>query len=153
MTTSSVVQTALGGSGSQLLKDLTNQGPATSIDSTVLGAAADMAEGDFRIETGIEPDSSLDWHQPALIHGTLYHLEALKARSSDQIEMRRKAFLAACKRIRSKATMAPQTSSTLDPTAETVGAKPDMDRGGFLKGLTDGNQRTTGGITDYSPDD
>lgn len=151
MTTASVVTDALGGASSQLLRDLTNQGASTSIDSTVLASAVSMAEGRFRVLTGVAPDSSLDWHVAPLIAGTLWALEALKRRDSNMIKVSADAFRYACEEIRNKAAISVSTSSELEPSTETAGAKPDMDRqGALIKGLTDGVSRS-GGITDYSP--
>lgn len=152
-TTVELVTAALGGSSSQLLKDLTNQsGSASSIDSTVLASACSMAEGKFRTETGIAPDADKDWHAEALIACSLYALELLKGRDSNMIRTRQTAAWSACKSIRDKATMLPTTSSVLAAVPETSGQKADLDRDGFVGGLTDG-VRPNAGITDYSPDD
>lgn len=152
MSTASVITAALGGSGSQLLRDLTNQGPAASINSTVLDSAVSMAEGRFRVLTGVAPDASLDWHVAPLIAGVLWALELLKARDSSMIRTRDEAFKFACMDIRRIATMAAQTSSTLTPSTERAGSMPDMDRQSpIIKGLTEGVGRSH--ITTTSPSD
>lgn len=152
-TTVDIVTEACGGSTSPLLIQLTNAAAATSINATVLARAASMCEGKFRLNTGIEPDPTADWHTGALIAGTLYYLLFLKGSDAAQTKERRDEFRFSCLDIRKRATMSPTTSSVLTPRPETVGVRPDLDRDGFVGGLTDGVRPNAGAIVNRSPTD
>lgn len=151
-TTAEMVKELMGGSTSELLIRLTNSaGSASSINDTVLSAAATKAEGRFRIETGLDPDADTDWHQGALAAGTIYYLEFAKRTDAALVAAALKEFIDACKAIRGKAATTMGTSSTLSPKAEKVGNRPDLDRDGFVGDLYEGRS-SANRINDYSPD-
>ena len=61
----------------------------------------------------------------------------LKATDTKTADARYKAFETSCKAVSSRVALEPKTTSTLEPTEERSGAKPDLDRAGAaMRGLT-----------------
>jgi hypothetical protein len=122
---------------SNLLIELTNQGDTTAItiNDTVLGYAAADAEGEFKVETGLTFDATKAAHVACCTAGTLFYLysySGIETSTAQKERQRFERFLAkidattgAGKRIH------PTTTSTLSPTAERAGSKPDMERSRF----------------------
>ncbi len=118
-----------------LLKQLTNQdktGPALTIDDVVLGAAADDAEAEFLTETGLAFDVTNKQHVYAGVQGTIYYLHAFTAKHGENTEALRARWDRAIQRlatgIGNERRVQPQTSSTLEPSTQVSGQRPDADR-------------------------
>lgn len=115
---------------SDLFRDYTNEsGVPSSPNSTRLAALATAAEGMFLREVGIAADADIALHQGPLIACAIYYAEAWKRRDSRMIEQARQEAVDECMAIRSKLTVAPQTSSPLTATVpERSGDEPDMSK-------------------------
>ena len=122
---------------SSLLIELTNQGntAASTVNDTVLGYAASDATAEFKVETGLTFDLTKPAHIACCSAGALYYLysySGIETQTSRKERLRFEKFMAkidattgAGKRIH------PTTTSTLSPTPERSGAKPDMERSRF----------------------
>ena len=125
------VKERLGGDTSKRLVELTNDDSIqTTINTTVLLAACDDALSEFRIITGIEPDTStpIYSHLSALTPGVLAYLEEYKGRSVGLAAMNRKNFYARCKSISDRKFLLAKSDSVLSQSSERQDARPDFDR-------------------------
>lgn len=123
------VKIRLGGTASRRLIELSNEtGTPTTINDTVLNACCDDALGEFRIESGVEPDLAYTTHLVALVAGSLYYLEYYKGRNVQQTVIERKKFLSNCKAINERRYVLAQSNSPLQQSTQATGTRPDMDR-------------------------
>ena len=114
---------------SQQLIELTNHSSAaTTIDSTVLTAAASDAIGDFERVVGTPHDATNASHLAILCIGTHYFLELYKGRDTSLIKFRQNVFFGAMTNFRRLAAMEAASNSNLDYDRERAGTRPDMDR-------------------------
>ncbi len=118
----------------QLLKELTNQGDpsATTVNDVRLGFAAQDIEAEFLIETGLDYDEADDLHVAAATQGVLVKLmeyTGITGRNTDQLSSRYNRMLLRIATTRgSEQRASPTSSSTLDPSTERAGSRPDQDR-------------------------
>lgn len=103
-------------------------GASTSIDSNVLLAACDDAQGDFERITGIAFDDTNKSHLAIVIQGVIFFLEDYKGRDGGIMTGHGKRFYSACEAMRSRVFVSPASNSTLTPSTEQAGAQPDFDR-------------------------
>lgn len=123
---SAAVQTRIGAAR---LKQLTNDdGTVTSINTTVLDAACQDAIGTFERLAGLTADTSNVSFLPILIDGVLYFLENYKGRENAVTISHQKSFIAGCSALKALGWVTPTTNSTLAPTRDKTGSRPDMDR-------------------------
>ncbi len=117
-----------------LLRELTNQGDttATGINDTVLAYAVTDAEGEFLVETGLALDSSSAKHVAAGVVGVIYYLYSYSGLQTETADRQRQRWERLMLKIDSTEgggrRIMPDTTSTLTPTAERVGARPDFER-------------------------
>ena len=122
---------------SSLLIELTNQGDTTAstINTTVLDYAAADAAGEFTVETGLTFDVSKAAHVACCTAGTLFYLYSYSGIETATAQKERQRFERFMAKIDSTSgagkRIHPSTTSTLSPTKERVGAKPDMERSRF----------------------
>ena len=115
--------------GSTRLKQLTNDdGAVTTINTTVLEAACQDAIGTFERLAGLTADTSNVSFLPILIDGVLYFLENYKGRENAVTISHQKSFIAGCSALKALGWVTPTTNSTLTPTRDKTGSRPDMDR-------------------------
>lgn len=115
--------------GSTRLKQLTNDdGTVTTINTTVLEAACQDAIGTFERLAGLTADTSNVSFLPILIDGVLYFLENYKGRENAVLISHQKSFIAGCSALKALGWVTPTTNSTLTPTRDKTGSRPDMDR-------------------------
>ena len=122
---------------SSLLIELTNQGntAGSTINDTVLGYAAADAAAEFTVETGLSFDLTKAAHVACCSAGTLYYLYSYSGMETETAQKERQRF----ERFMAKIDVTtgagkrlhPTTTSTLSPTKERSGAKPDMERSRF----------------------
>ena len=114
----------------QQLIQLTNHSGGTTIDTDVLTAACEDAQGTFRNETGVEPDSTNTTHVAIIVSGVRHFLESYKARSSSIMTQSGKSFFAALQSFSKKKTMLGATNSPILPVLRQRPRreKADMDR-------------------------
>lgn len=113
----------------QALLQLTNDDATlTSINATRLEAACADAIGDFERITGMTHDTGNYSHIATLVTGTLYYLEKYKSREGALMTSHMKQFYGSCEGFRRLGWVTPSTSSTLTPSRDATGSKPDMDR-------------------------
>lgn len=114
MTLASEVQARHGGATSQRLIQLTNDdSTATTINTTVLNAAAVDAQGLFEDISGITLDITQKNHLYVAINATIMFLEEYKSRDGNILTMRRKSVLGALAGMRKRAYIMPDTNSNL----------------------------------------
>jgi len=126
-----LVKVRFGGATSRRLIELTNNsGSATTVDDSVLEACCDDAIGDFRVQTGIEPETNpeVPTHTVALVAGVLYYLESYKGRDASMEQNHARNFFSKLKRLESKKYVLAQSTSKLEQSEEKQGTRPDMDR-------------------------
>jgi hypothetical protein len=126
-----------------------NQTDSATVNEAVLNVACADAIGQFRVETGADADLTNYSHVAVLVIGVKYYLETYKGRESNIEEKHRKAFLSGCKAINERRYVLPETNSTLEPSKERAGNRPDMDRtnSAFWGGRTGSNRIKE--LTDY----
>jgi hypothetical protein len=115
--------------------DLTNQGVegATTVNTTVLGAAEADASSQFFHKTGLAFDSTNAEHIAVACFGVTYFLYVYRGQpKSNVVEAARDDWDKACAafaRTRGALTWnSPQTDSLLNPTRDDPGALPQFDR-------------------------
>ena len=117
-----------------LLRELTNQGDttATGINDTVLAYAVTDAEGEFLIETGLALDSSSAKHVAAGVVGVIYYLYSYSGLQTETADRQRQRWERLMLKVDSTEgagrRIMPDTTSTLTPTAERIGSRPDFER-------------------------
>jgi len=115
--------------GADYLIQVTNYDPTvTSVNTTVLTAAAEDAVGEFQRITGIAYDTTNYSHVSILIRGVILFLEIYKGRDSSILQARSKDFFASCSSLRRSCYVSPSTNSNLTIEREQSGTRPDMDR-------------------------
>ena len=124
------VKILCGGSTSDMLIQLTNvDSSATTINDTVLTQAANLAIGEFRWRTILEPDTSTPnyTHISLLTEGVLYFLENAKSRDVGFTSERGKNFRLGCDGLKKGVYFPAVTGSTLQPSVPLANRLPDMD--------------------------
>lgn len=130
---------------SQYLKELSNESAvATTINDTVLEAAAADSIGEFERVTGKTHDTTNASHLAILCRGTVYFLEFYKARDTAMIKGRQSDFYGALTNFRKLAAQLATSNSNIDFEREAAGTQTDMAK--ERKVFTRGN--TTVGATD-----
>jgi hypothetical protein len=115
--------------GAGYLKGITNEdATATTVDTTVLEAAASDVTGIFNLETGITFDAANSSHLAIAIPGVIAQLEKYKSRDSNIANQGWKNFLGSLLGLRKKTTALPTTNSMYNPYREAQQVRPDMDR-------------------------
>lgn len=120
-----------------LLRELTNQGDttATGINDTTLGYAVTDAAAEFLIETGIALDSSSAKHVAAGVVGVIYYLYSYSGLQTETATRQRERWERLMLKVDSTEgagkRILPASNSTLSPTAERVGSRPDFERSRF----------------------
>jgi len=117
------------------LRELTNQGSTgvVAINTTVLDAAAADAAAEFELEVGLTFDATDARHVAAGVQGVLYYLHLCagppKRELADALRERwERAMAKLATTLGGEARLLPRSGSTLDPTQERSGARPDHDR-------------------------
>ena len=117
-----------------LLRELTNQGDtsATAINDTTLAYAVSDAEAEFLVETGIALDSTNARHTAIGVVGVIYYLYSYSGLQSETTQRQHQLWERGLLKIDSTEgagrRIMPDSTSTLSPTAEQIGARPDMGR-------------------------
>jgi len=117
-----------------LLRELTNQGDttATAINDTTLGYAITDAEGEFIVETGLALDDTKAQHVAAGVVGVIYYLYSYSGLHTETANRQRERWERLMLKIDSTEgagrRIMPDSSSTLSPTAQRQGARPDFER-------------------------
>ena len=118
----------------QLLTELTNQGDpnASAVDDVRLQVACDDVESEFLVETGLAYDDLDQLHNSAASQGVVVKLmewTGITGRNTEQLLTRYRAMLIRIAATRgSERRLLPSTTSTLDPSQQRQGARPDADR-------------------------
>ena len=118
----------------QLLTELTNQGvpAATAIDDVRLQLACDDVIGVFLVETGLAYDDLDSLHVSTAVSGvfvTLMEWTGITGRNTEQVTARwNKALIRVAQTRGSERRLLPSTTSTLEPSVEQPGKRPDADR-------------------------
>jgi len=118
----------------QLLVELTNPGEPseTTVNTSVLDAAVADTQAVFLIETGIAYDDTDALHVAIAVQGVLVFLmqySGITGRNTQQVTERWNRGLVQIATTRgSEQRISPTSSSTLDPSTERAGSRPDQDR-------------------------
>jgi len=118
----------------QLLVELTNPGEPseTTVNTNVLDAAVADTQAVFLIETGIAYDDTDALHVAIAVQGVLVFLmqySGITGRNTQQVTERWNRGLIQIATTRgSEQRISPTSSSTLDPSTERAGSRPDQDR-------------------------
>ena len=113
----------------QRLVELTNSDSSVLvINTTVLQAACDDAEGEFSRIVGIIPDSAIKAHVSLCVQGVMFFLEDYKGRDGNIINSHKKGFYAGCESLKQRAYGLARTSSKLLASKDANQVPPDMDR-------------------------
>ena len=116
------------------LVQLTNQGDrsASTVDSTILAAAAADAEAEFYQLVGVLFDSTVPAHLTSGVWGCLYYLESYAAGETAATESLRKRWQMGCTRLAKSLgadrPLIPQTLSPLEYDEDATTRRPDNDR-------------------------
>ena len=139
-----------------LLRELTNQGDttATTISDTMLNYAISDATGEFLVETGLTLDATKAQHVAAAVPGVLYYLYSYSGLQTETANRQRERWERMLAKIDSTEgggkRLLPSTNSTLSPTAERTGARPDFGRSRWNDYTL---RMPSSGETDYDRDD
>lgn len=132
----------------QLLVQLTNSSvSATTIDSTVLEAAASDAIGEFERIVGVTHLDTNASHLAILCRGTVYFLEFYKARDTSLIKARQNDFYGALTNFRKMAYSPASSNSNLTVDREKINTRTDMDK----SKLVWGKNRVAGALDSIDP--
>jgi len=118
----------------QLLVELTNPGEPseTTVNTGVLDAAVADTQAVFLIETGIAYDDTDALHVAIAVQGVLVFLmqySGITGRNTQQVTERWNRGLIQIATTRgSEQRISPTSNSTLDPSTERAGSRPDQDR-------------------------
>lgn len=114
----------------QTLVELTTDSTSTStsINDTRLEASCEYAIGDFEMRTGKTADPSNRRHLAVLQHGVIYYLEVSKSRNAAIMSFHKSEFASGCNAFKNRLVFPSRTTSTLSPSKEASGSRPDMDR-------------------------
>ena len=136
----------------QHLVQLTNQNEQsrTAINTGVLDAAAADAEATFLVETGLDYDDTDPLHIAVAVQGVMHFLMSYTQMAGRNVDAARQTWQNGLIRVAqtrgSERRILPQTNSTLEPSVERPGRRPDYDRrrwDGFVPNApagTDGDQ-------------
>jgi len=121
------------------LVQLTRQGSqsSTTVDTTVLGLAADDVEADFPIVCAVEYDNADPRHVAVAVEGVIAKLAIRTEAAGDfanALHDRYLKRLAALAKVTGRDRVTPRTKSVLTPTPERDGTetvRPDTDRPNF----------------------
>ncbi len=117
-----------------LLRQLTNQSKTgnQSVDATVLAAAADDAEAEFALETGVTYDNSVAAHVAAGVKGTLFYLHEYTEAGSAAQDRRRVRWENLLRKIEGTigagTKVVPASTSPLEESIQEGNTRPDFDR-------------------------
>lgn len=112
---------------SQILKEFSNENAtATTINDTVLEAAAADSIGEFERVTGKLHDVTNASHLAILVRGTVYFLEFFKSRDTAMLKGRQSDFYGALTNFRKLATQLATSNSNIDFEREASGTQADM---------------------------
>lgn len=116
----------------QLLVELTNPNDrsATTVNATVLGYAVDDVSADLQIYAGVAYVDTDARHVAAAVRGVLLYLRQYAGRATgiyDEIDRWHKMLTEDLRAVAGNNRLLPRTTSVLDPTDETVNARPAFD--------------------------
>lgn len=118
----------------KLLVQLTNQRSQTAqaINPRVFDACIADTEGTFLVEVGIPYDDADPTHVPVGVLGVLYYLHTYSGTSGRNLDNHRqrweRALISLAATRGGERRVLPQTNSTLTPSEERAGKRPDADR-------------------------
>lgn len=117
-----------------LLVQLTNKhetAPST-VNTTILDAAAEDASAEFEIETGVALDTSIKSHVAAGVQGTIYYLHEYNDVSGAAHDRRRQRWENVLRKLEGTVgagtKILPSSTSTLEESEQPDGRRPDFDR-------------------------
>lgn len=118
----------------KLLVQLTNQRSQTAqaINPRVFDAAIADAEATFLVEVGIAYDDADAAHIPVGVSGVMFFLHAYSGTSGRNLETHKdrwqKGLIRLAQTRGGERRLLPSTTSTLEPSTERTGRRPDFDR-------------------------
>ena len=100
---------------------------ATTVDTTILAAAAADAEAIIEVKAGVEYDDTDARHVATAIEGVVLHLERYAGRRDNDRWEAWMRDVESLGRVTGRDRILPETNSKMEPTEERQGTKPDFD--------------------------